>query len=67
MTDTLKLEKAIAKSGYMKQFLAEQLGISRSYFLMKTKGEAEFKASEIVKLGELLKLDTIEIDEIFLN
>ena len=65
MTDTIRLNKAIKNSGYMKQYLAEQLGISRSYFLSKVKGDVDFKASEIVKLSELLNLSKTDRDLIF--
>ena len=57
MTNTHLLEEYIKKSGYKKSHLAKALGISRYYFTLKCSNKAEFKASEIDILCELLNID----------
>lgn len=46
--------------------LANELGITPQAFRFKLRGETEFKASEIVKLSELLRLTDRETRDIFL-
>lgn len=65
MTNTKMLEAAIALSGLPKNFIAEKIGISRSAFFKKMRNESEFKATEIVKLQELLALTAEERNRIF--
>ena len=65
MTNTKMLEAAIALSGLTKTIIAEKIGISRSAFFKKMRNESEFKATEIVKLQELLALTTEERNRIF--
>lgn len=65
MTNTKMLEAAIALSGLPKNVIAEKIGISRSAFFKKMRNESEFKATEIVKLQELLALTTEERNQIF--
>jgi len=65
MTNTKMLEAAIALSGLPKNIIAEKIGISRSAFFKKMRNESEFKATEIVKLQELLALTTEERNHIF--
>lgn len=56
MTDTLQLEFEIKKNGYSKSEIASMLGLSLNGFMLKVNNENEFKASEIQKLCEILKL-----------
>lgn len=65
MTNTKMLEAAIALSGLPKNIIAEKIGISRSAFFKKMRNESEFKATEIVKLQELLALTNEERNRIF--
>lgn len=65
MTNTKMLEAAIALSGIPKNVIAERIGISRSALFKKIRNESEFKATEIVKLQELLALTTEERNRIF--
>lgn len=65
MTNTTKLEMAIARSGLTKRFLAEKLGLSNMGLYKKINNFTEFKASEIEILSELLKLTPYERDAIF--
>lgn len=65
MTNTKMLEAAIALSGIPKNVIAQKIGISRSAFFKKMRNESEFKATEIVKLQELLALTTEERNLIF--
>lgn len=60
MTDKIKLEIAIIESGLTKHEVAEKLGLSDMGFYKKINNITEFKASEIVKLKEILKLEAIE-------
>ena len=60
MTDKIKLEIAIIESGLTMHEVAEKLGLSDMGFYKKINNITEFKASEIVKLKEILKLEAIE-------
>lgn len=65
MTNTLELELAIKRANITKRDLAKKLGISEMALYNKISNHAEFKASEIVKLQEVLKLSTKQRDVIF--
>ncbi len=65
MTDTMELELAIKRAGITKRDIAKRLGISETALYHKISGEVEFKASEIVKLKEILHLTNRQRDEIF--
>lgn len=56
MTNTDELEKIIASSGLKKEFIAEQLGITAMSLYNKINNIREFKASEIQKLSDILKI-----------
>lgn len=57
MTNTLKLKAAIAESGLNQEQIAKMLNLSVGTFNYKLNNRVEFKASEIKKLMELLKLN----------
>lgn len=63
MTDTLKLKAAIMESGMNQERLAELLGMTSATFNYKVNNKSEFKASEIKKLCEVLKIT--EVNTIF--
>lgn len=65
MTNSVELEYAIKKSGMSKKQFAKKLGISLQTFYNKLYNRVEFKASEILKACELLKLNGKEKDKIF--
>lgn len=65
MTDTIKLEMAITRSGITKKKLAERLGLSDMGLYKKINNITEFKASEISILQEILRLTHEERDAIF--
>lgn len=65
MTNTLKLKAAIAESGLNQEQIAKMLGVSLCTFNYKLNGVSEFKASEIKKLTELLKLKNETMMQIF--
>lgn len=66
MTDTKLLNEIISKSGLKKQFIAEQLGISRYSLMQKINNIVEFKISEVDKLCVILKITSLrEKDKIF--
>ncbi len=66
MTDTLELEIAIKRAGLTKKEIASELGISMMGLYKKINNITEFKASEISKLADLLKIkDYQEKERIF--
>ena len=65
MVNTDKLEQKIKESGYRKQYIAEQLGISIQALRMKITNVSEFLCSEATVLMKLLKLTPEETIEIF--
>lgn len=67
MTDTKMLEKAINNSGLKRSFIASQIGITAYTLALKIDNKKEFKASEIDKLCEILKIDVERRMLIFLR
>lgn len=67
MTDTLRLKGLIAEQGIKLSWVAEYLGLSRNGLFLKMTNESEFKASEIAKLKQLLRLTDVETGQIFFN
>lgn len=65
MTNTEALREAIKRSGYRIYYIAENLGLTYTGLQKKVNGETEFKATEISKLSEMLKLSVAERDRIF--
>lgn len=65
MTNTTMLTKYIDESGYRKGHIANALGISSYGLMLKINNKSEFKASEIAKLCELLKIPKKDRDTIF--
>lgn len=62
-----ELERVVAESGYKLKFIADYLGITYYALRMKLRGRSEFKASEIQKLSELLRLSTQDTSRLFLT
>lgn len=65
MTNTDAFEIALIKSKVSKKELAKKLGISLQALYNKINNEAEFKASEIANITEILKLSKLEREQIF--
>lgn len=65
MTDTLELELSITRANITKREIAKQLSISETALYNKLKNIAEFKASEIEKLKNILNLSEDERNKIF--
>jgi hypothetical protein len=65
VTNTSLLEEYIEKSGLKKNFIINALGISRYGFALKCNNKAEFRASEIETLCNLLKIGTKDRMAIF--
>lgn len=66
MTNKKKLEQAIRASGLKKAFLAEKIGLSPAGFCNCLNNRAEFKASQINTLCDLLGIvDLAEKEAIF--
>lgn len=65
MTNTLKLQSAMAKSGLSDELIAELLGLSSQALNAKVLGKCEFRSSEIRKLYDILNLSNQSVMEIF--
>lgn len=65
MTDSEKLNNAIAESGMKITAIAKKLGITREGFYRKLNNETEFKASEISAMQTILNLSNEARDSIF--
>lgn len=65
MTKTHLLEDYINKSGLKKSHIAKEIGLSRYGFNLKCNNKAEFKASEIEALCNLLNISTKDRMAIF--
>ena len=65
MTNTELLEKKIDESGFKKSYIAKRIGLKSTYALSKKiRNENEFKATEINRLCELLKINSLEEKEL---
>ncbi len=67
MIDTKLLNDAIDKSGLKKEWIANQLGITRAALFEKINNKREFKASEVAKISKILSLTNQKRDIIFLT
>lgn len=67
MTDVKLLRSYIREMGITYTALAKKLGLSREGLYTKLHGKTEFTASEIRALGEVLRLSSDQIDQIFLH
>lgn len=63
--DLVELKMQITKSGLKKYEIAEKLGICGTSLRNKLKGKREFKASEAIKLKEILGLSDDDLNRIF--
>ena len=63
MTDTEMLKELISNSGMKYLYIAEQLGITRYSLQKKIENKNEFKASEVNRLCELLRINSLEKKE----
>ena len=58
MVNSARLIDSIEKSGLKKGFLAKELGIGTVTFWRKVNGKADFKVGEVVKLCDLLGIQS---------
>lgn len=65
MTDAIELEISLKRTKTTKKILADKLNISLQSLYHKINNITEFKASEIVKICEVLNLSCEERDKIF--
>lgn len=65
MVDRYMLEKVLKDSGLKRDYIAEQLGITRYSLLRKVKGDSEFTASELAALKNVLRLTQGSFRRIF--
>ena len=59
------LKQIMMTKGYKLSYVASELSLTREALYKKLRGDTEFKASEIAKLVELLKLTSKETKNIF--
>ena len=68
MTDTKELRKLIEESGLKYSAIADKMGLTYYGLQKKINNVNEFKASEIINLCEILKIDSLKDKErIFFN
>ena len=60
------LDKAIAKSGLKRKYIAKEMGLTVATFNNKSKNRSSFKVQEIPKLCKILGISNKERDNIFL-
>ena len=65
MTNTKKLQGLMREKGFTIESLAEKIGISKTGFFNKMHNKAEFVASEVAQLSDILKINTTEMKAIF--
>jgi hypothetical protein len=65
MTDTKLLRNCIEESGLKYNYIAKKLSLSSYGLKLKIENDNEFKASEIMKICEILNLDMKTRDNIF--
>ncbi|MBQ6232842.1 MAG: helix-turn-helix transcriptional regulator [Clostridia bacterium] len=66
MTNNKAVEKMIKDRGYTKQYVAEQLGVSRQAFSSKLHGKTRWSAQDISGIKDLFGLSPEETFDIFL-
>ncbi len=65
MTDTEKLRGIIKTSGYKIRYIAKYAGLSYQALLNKMNNVSDFRICEIIKLCNLLHINSADRDEIF--
>lgn len=60
MVDTLKLKSLMLLNGFKQEDIAKLLNISLQAFNMKINNKRDFRLSEILKLCEILKIETAQ-------
>lgn len=65
MTDVLELQLSIKRANITKREIAKLLDISEAALYNKLRNDAEFKASEIEKMKNILNLTDEERNKIF--
>ncbi len=67
MINSELLRKKIDESGYKQSFIAKSIELTPCGLRLKISNKNEFKASEIMKLSELLSISKEERDLIFFD
>ncbi|MBQ9709461.1 MAG: helix-turn-helix transcriptional regulator [Clostridia bacterium] len=67
MANTEMIRELVKKKGLKYKFIAGELGITATGLKKKIENEHEFKASEIVKMADILEVDLAVRDQIFFN
>ncbi len=64
-TNLALLERKIKDSGYKKEFIAGQCGITYQAFRNRLKGAVEFRTNEVRAIKRVLSLTDLETTKIF--
>ncbi len=67
LIDEKKLKEKLKEYGTTMSILSEKVGISRYSLYNKIKNKTEFKASEIARISNFLKLTNEDVNSIFFN
>lgn len=68
MTNSKELRALVARSGLKYRYIAKKVGLTPQSLSNKIKNKSEFKASEILKLCEVLHITDANVKEcIFFN
>ena len=65
MTDTKRFKAVLTLKGMTAGELAEKIGTTHASISLKIRNKREFKASEIARISEVLKLSLEEKEQIF--
>lgn len=68
MVDVSSLKNIIIKQNLSIELLSEKIGIDKSTFYRKLKENGKkFTIEEVIKMSQVLKLNSKQVDEIFFN
>lgn len=67
MANTEMIRTLVKDRGLKYKYIASKLGITTTGLKKKIENEHEFKASEIVKMADILEVEPAVRDQIFLN
>lgn len=66
MFDKEKFREAVEKSGLKGNYIAKEMDMSYKIYLQRSNGLSKWKADEVMKFSEILRLRKAERDAIFL-
>ena len=63
----LEIQAERIRRGYSREFMAEQLGISKNSYRLKERGRAKFDDSQKVIMATVLGLSLSQVNDIFFD